>query len=94
MEKYERPTLGGSCLKMNWRLLAALSARMRGGGGNEVRPPVRLVMMPPLELLPDPGDDARGLVDKDVHDHLLPHPGQDAVISLRQFRSRRKRSDT
>eukprot|EP00969_Alexandrium_andersonii_P222263 9816717-Alexandrium_andersonii.AAC.1 len=30
MEKYERPTRGGSCLKRNWRLLAALSARMRG----------------------------------------------------------------
>eukprot|EP00969_Alexandrium_andersonii_P274396 12127417-Alexandrium_andersonii.AAC.1 len=30
MEKYERPTLGGSCLQGNWTLLAALSARMRG----------------------------------------------------------------
>eukprot|EP00969_Alexandrium_andersonii_P157583 6964704-Alexandrium_andersonii.AAC.1 len=31
MEKYESPTLGGRLWKMSWRLLAALSARMRGG---------------------------------------------------------------
>eukprot|EP00969_Alexandrium_andersonii_P188538 8332398-Alexandrium_andersonii.AAC.1 len=30
IEKYDRPTLGGRCLLMNWRLLAARSARMRG----------------------------------------------------------------
>eukprot|EP00969_Alexandrium_andersonii_P107867 4758625-Alexandrium_andersonii.AAC.1 len=39
--------------------------------------------MPPLELLPDPGNDAGGLVRKDVHNHLLPHPGQAVVTGLR-----------
>eukprot|EP00969_Alexandrium_andersonii_P098790 4359158-Alexandrium_andersonii.AAC.1 len=51
--------------------------------GGEACPPVRFVEAPPLELLPDPGNDAGGLVREDVHNHFLPHPGQAAVAGLR-----------
>eukprot|EP00969_Alexandrium_andersonii_P074463 3284305-Alexandrium_andersonii.AAC.1 len=64
-------------------LEVASSPEREDARGNEVRPSVRLVQVPPLELLPDPGDDAGGLVGEDVHDRLLPHPCQDTVTGTR-----------
>ena len=77
-------TRGGVARRVQQLEVARRSERQDAGGG-EAGPPVHLVDVPPLQLLPGPGDDAGGLIREDVDDQLLPHPGQASVTGLGVF---------